>query len=138
MRESARAMRRLPLTVLALAAALLALALPAGASRAPTRSERAAILATARHFLCCQATGRKGERVTRIVVSTRNRRWARFDARLGDSRDTGAVQLTRRGWRVRGFGDPTTKPWCDASTAAPPDAVKRDLWGSDDCATFEP
>jgi hypothetical protein len=132
-------MRRRLLTALALAATGLILALPAQASRAPTRAERAAVLAAAKHFLCCQASGRKGERVTRIVVSTASSRWARFDARLGDTRDTGVVQRTRKGWRVRGFGDPETKPWCDASTAAPPDAVKRDLWGDDDCSGgFEP
>ena len=133
-------MARGPGIALALAGAILILAVPAGASRAPTRAERAAVLAAAKHFLCCEASSRKGERVTRIVISTANRRWARFDARLGDGRDTGAVQLTRaKGWRVRAFGDTSSKPWCDAAQTEVPDAVKRDLWGDDDCSgTFEP
>src|SRR3954466_15681468 len=105
MRESARPMIARLMTALALAGAALALALPAEASRPPTRSERAAVLAATKHFLCCEASSRKDERVTRIVISTANRRWARVDARLGDLRDTGAVQLTRaKGWRVRAFG----------------------------------
>ena len=129
-----------PLAAVAITAATLTVALPADASRSPTRSERAAVLAAAKHFLCCEASSRKSEKVTRIVISTANRRWARIDARLGDSRDTGAVQLTRsKGWRVRAFGDRDSKPWCDAAQTEVPDAVKRDLWGDDDCSgTFEP
>src|SRR3954454_10317308 len=133
-------MTRGPLTAVALAGAALTLALPADASRSPTRSERAAVLAATRHFLCCEASSRKGERITRVVISTANSRWARVDARLGDSRDTGALQRTRKkGWRVRAFGDVDSKPWCDASQTEVPDAVKRDLWGDDSCdGSFEP
>jgi hypothetical protein len=115
-------------------AGLVALAL---AKRAPTAAERGPIVTAVNSFIRNHASsGYHGSRVTKVWVSTKNRRWARADT-LSPSASVGKasaiLQLTRsKGWRVRNFGARDVQCIAEA-----PAAVKIDLFGDNSCS-FEP